>query len=850
VSDVGWESTGSNIMWEKFTSSSKRVIKYAHEEAKHFRNDVVDTEHLLLGLLKDENSFAVKALVQMEVNIEKVRSSVIQEIPIGNYDFENLNFSKQSKEVLELAYKEARQLRHTFIGSEHLLLGLLRVQDCKACEILNQHTVTYQSAKKVIIGMIQQPPAKKARSKTPTLDEFGIDLNQLALDGKLDPVVGRKMEIKRLIQILSKRTKNNPVLIGEPGVGKTAIVEGLAQMIISDKVPGTLKKARMVALDLAGLVAGTKFRGEFEDRLKRVMKEIMSADQEEPIILFIDELHTVIGAGAAEGAIDASNILKPALSRGELRCIGATTNNEYKKYIERNGALERRFQPVTVEEPDMEETMDILYGLKDRYETHHGVEITDEAIRAATQYSQRFITSRSLPDKAIDLLDEACSKVAVFDSLEEIECEAAKAPVGAVAGTESVVEVPTRVEVPEDESYDYERDYESVDDDEEDPDTQEECDSGSKVRPAVTEEDIAQVVHAWTGIPVSAIAEEETRKLLKTEESLQVRVKGQEKAIEILARALRRARVGLKDPKRPTGAFLFTGPTGVGKTELAKALAEFLFGDEKALIRFDMSEYMERHSVSRLVGAPPGYVGYDEGGQLTEAVKRRPYSVILMDEIEKAHYEVFNILLQIMEDGVVTDSHGRHVDLKNSIIILTSNLGTDSIGMDEPLGFRTKSVDDLSTDQIYKQMEPKVKEALKRAFRPEFLNRLDEIILFRALSPEDIIEIADKFLDRVSESALEHELNLEYTQELKHYLARSGFNKAQGARPLRRVIQKEIEDPLSEQILRAEYSPGDTVKIDVEGEGDEQKIVFKRRELALPEGEHAAIPAVAEEPET
>ncbi len=836
-------------MWEKFTSSSKRVIKYAHEEAKHFRNDAVDTEHLLLGLLKDENSFAVKALAQMDVTIEKVRSAVIQEIPIGNYDFDNLNFSKQSKEVLELAYKEARLLRHTFIGSEHLLLGLLRVNSSKACEILNNHGVTYQNAKKIIQGMISKtPPAKKARSKTPTLDEFGIDLNVLAQDGRLDPVVGRKTEIQRLIQILSKRTKNNPVLIGEPGVGKTAIVEGLAQLLIQGKVPGTLKKARMVSLDLAGLVAGTKFRGEFEDRLKRVMKEITSADDEEPIILFIDELHTVIGAGAAEGAIDASNILKPALSRGELRCIGATTNNEYKKYIERNGALERRFQPVNVDEPTVEETINILYGLKQRYEEHHEVNITDESIQAAAHYSQRFITSRSLPDKAIDLLDEACSKVAIFHNFDEIEYEASRVTAGVGASTDSVVEVPTRVEVPDEEPHEDEDRL----DVEPEPDIERSEPEIEKEKPDLTEEDIAQVVHAWTGIPVSAIAEEETRKLLRTEEILAERVRGQEKAIEVLARALRRARGRLKDPKRPTGAFLFTGPTGVGKTELAKALAEFLFGDEKALIRFDMSEYMERHSVSRLVGAPPGYVGYDEGGQLTEAVKRRPYSIILMDEIEKAHYEVFNILLQIMEDGVVTDSHGRHVDLKNCIIILTSNLGTDSLGVDEPLGFRTKSVDDLSTDQIYKQMEPKVKEALKRAFRPEFLNRLDEIILFRALTETDIIEIADKFLDRVAKSAEDHELNLVYTEELKHYLARKGFSKIHGARPLRRVIQKEIEDPLSEQILRSKFFPGDTINISVTGEDDDQEVEFTRLEEALlPADGPGDVPALPpEDPES
>lgn len=828
----GIEAIGSDIfrqehaMWERFTSSSKRVIKNAHDEAKHFRNEAVDTEHILLGLLKDEKSFAVKALYQMDINIEKVRSAVIQEIPIGNFDFENLNFSKHSRDVLEQAYKEARQLKHTFIGSEHLLLGLLRVQQCKACEILNQYGVTYQAARKVIMSMIQQQPAiKKARSKTPTLDEFGIDLNKLAREGKLDPVIGRKNEINRVIQILSKRTKNNPVLIGEPGVGKTAIVEGLAQLIAAGKVPGALRNARMVALDLAGLVAGTKFRGEFEDRLKRVMKEITGADQEEPIILFIDELHTVIGAGAAEGAIDASNILKPALARGELRCIGATSSNEYKKYIERNGALERRFQPVNVEEPTVSETIDILNGLKERYEEHHGVEILQESIIAAAQYSQRFITNRALPDKAIDLLDEACSKVAIFRTLEEIE-KSTKIPSSA-GGADNVVEVPTKAEVPDEEMLDDGEYVDEIEETEAFERTRTETIKPS-VRPVVTEEDIAQVVHSWTGIPVSAIAEEETRKLLRTEEILAKRVKGQDQAIAVLARALRRARVGLKDPKRPTGAFLFAGPTGVGKTELAKALAEFLFGDEKALIRFDMSEYMERHSVSRLVGAPPGYVGYDEGGQLTEAVKRRPYSVILMDEIEKAHYEVFNILLQIMEDGVVTDSHGRHVDLKNTIIILTSNLGTDSIGVDEPLGFRTKSVDELSSEQIYKQMEPKVKEALKRAFRPEFLNRLDEIILFRALEEDDIIEIAEKFLDRVAESAQEHELTLEFTEALKHYLAAKGFSKTQGARPLRRLIQKEIEDPLSERMLKGEFIPGDTIRVDVRGEGDDQDVVFER----------------------
>ena len=711
-------------MWEKFTSSSKRVIKNAHDEAKHFRNEAVDTEHLLLGLLKDENSFAVKALYQMDVNIEKVRSAVVQEIPIGNFDFENLNFSKQSKEVLELAYKEARQLRHTFIGSEHLLLGLLKVQESKACEILNQHGVNYQGAKKVIIGMIQQTPAtKKARSKTPTLDEFGTDLNKLARDGKLDPVVGRKTEINRVIQILSKRTKNNPVLIGEPGVGKTAIVEGLAQLIVQDKVPGALRHARMVALDLAGLVAGTKFRGEFEDRLKRVMKEITSADDAEPIILFIDELHTVIGAGAAEGAIDASNILKPALSRGELRCIGATTNNEYKKYIERNGALERRFQPVNVDEPTVDETIAILNGLKERYEgtsrcrDFRGVHPRRRALFAAIHHQP--LASRQGHRSSRRSVQQGCR----FPHIERNRNRNSRE--FRVLRGGSSAEVPARVEVPE-VGPDEESDYPGPVREEEYHREPEPVSSGG-VRPIVTEEDIAQVVHAWTGIPVSAIAEEETRKLLRTEgNSL-------------------RTREGSVGGNRGFGESLATREGRAQRSETSHRRVPFhrthrrrqnraceSFG--RVPVRRRKSADPLRHvriygapSVSRLVGAPPGYVGYDEGGQLTEAVKRRPYSVILMDEIEKAHYEVFNILLQIMEDGVVTDSHGRHVDLKNTILILTSNLGTDSIGVDQPLGFRTKSADDLTSNQIYKQMEPKVKEALKRAFRPEFLNRLNRL---------------------------------------------------------------------------------------------------------------------------
>lgn len=805
-------------MWEKFTPSAKRIIKYAHEEAKHFRSDAVDTEHILLGLIRDKNSGAMKALQAMEADIERIQNATIKSIELEQFDVDALNFSREAKEVLEAAFREARRLKKNSIGSEHLLLGLLKVEGGKACNILKEHDISYQKAAKFIGQSARVGP--KGRSKTPTLDEFGTDLTKLAKEGKLDPCIGREIEIRRIIQILSKRTKNNPVLIGDPGVGKTAIVEGLSQRISEGKVPGVLREGRVVSLDLAGLVAGTKFRGEFEDRLKRVMKEILGTD--ETIILFIDELHTVIGAGAAEGAIDASNILKPALSRGELRCIGATTANEYKKYIERNGALERRFQPVDVDEPTLEETIDILNGLRERYEDFHNVTITDEAIKSAAYFSQRFISNRRLPDKAIDLVDEAASKVRIYQFEEEELKKAVGISPVQTAGAE-VKALPAEVEMA---GFSSDIDIESDLHDEpsgsgfslverEDDEIATIDDSPKHVkRPKVLEDDIAEVVHAWTGIPVSAIAEEETQKLLRAEEYLSQRVIGQEKAIKVLARALRRARVGLKDPMRPTGAFLFAGPTGVGKTELAKTLAEFLFGDEKALIRFDMSEYMEKHSVSRLVGAPPGYVGFDEGGQLTEAVKRRPYSVILMDEIEKAHFEVFNILLQVMEDGIITDSHGRRVDMRNTILILTSNLGTASIGVEEPMGFRSKSDEMLTPDQIYKQMGPKVKEAIKKAFRPEFLNRLDETLIFRALTRDDILKIAQKFLKRVNESASHHDIELKFTDALYAYLAKKGYSKTQGARPLRRLIMNKIEDPLSEHILKKDFKAGDIVNID------------------------------------
>jgi ATP-dependent Clp protease ATP-binding subunit ClpC len=731
----------------------------------------------------------------------------------------------RAKRVIDLAYDEARQLNNNYIGTEHLLLGLIREGEGLAARVLTKLGVDLEKTRREVMSLQDNDTTlatTRTRSRTPTLDEFGRDLTDLARQDKLDPVVGRHNEIERVIQILSRRTKNNPVLIGEPGVGKTAIAEGLAQRIVSGDTPEMLKDKRIVALDLAGIVAGTKYRGEFEERMKRIIDEVRKASSE--VILFIDELHTLVGAGAAEGAIDASNIMKPALSRGELQCIGATTSDEYRKYVERDAALERRFQPVQVREPSVDEAIEILKGLRDRYEKHHSVKIRDDAVFAAAHLADRYISDRCLPDKAIDLVDEAASRVRLQRSLPPAELRTAKSDLRNV--TKELEELPSTyqydraIELQAQERFlgDKIRDLEK-----------EWQETREKVEPVVTEDEIAHIVFSWTGIPVSRLVETETAKLLNMEQSLHERIIGQDEAIEAVSRAIRRARSGLKDPKRPAGSFVFLGPTGVGKTELARALAGFLFNNEDNLIRIDMSEYMERFAVSRLIGAPPGYVGYEEGGQLTEAVRRQPYSVILLDEIEKAHPEVFNIMLQVMEDGRLTDSRGRIVDFKNTVVIMTSNIGAQLIMSDGGIGFRSaKKVDENA--QAYESMKNRVIEEMKKVFRPEFLNRVDEVMVFHSLTSAQILQIVDLMLRRVEEQLKSKAMRLEASDDVKEVLAKEGFDPAFGARPLRRAVQRIIEDPLSEEILLGRFSDGDTIQAELE----DGKVIFKKAEKAEP----------------
>ncbi|MCA0361312.1 MAG: ATP-dependent Clp protease ATP-binding subunit [Armatimonadetes bacterium] len=833
-------------MWQRFTERARKVVFFAQEEAQKFGEGYVSTEHLLLGLVRESDSVAARVLEKMGVGLNKIRSEVEKQLPRGeSRQSQDMTLTPRAKRVIDLAYDEARNLNNNYIGTEHLLLGLIREGDGLAGRVLARLGVELERARREVMALQDNDVQTRGTSssgsskssnagtnqnaaKTQTLDEFGRDLTELAREGKLDPVVGRQQEIERVMQILTRRTKNNPCLIGDPGVGKTAIAEGLALRIVSGDIPDLLRDKRLVALDMAGLVAGTKYRGEFEERMKKVMEEVRKANGE--VILFIDELHTLVGAGAAEGAIDASNIMKPALARGELQCIGATTQDEFRKYIEKDAALERRFQAVKVREPNEDEAIDILKGLRERYEAHHDVEITDEAITASVQLSLRYITDRTLPDKAIDLIDEAASRVRLQQSLPPADVRNDKQILSKLRAeldhlhrhgeTEEVSKMEAKIEEMQ----------ASVDE------REEAWRDEVKPNAVVGETEIAAIVQSWTGIPVTRLVEGESQKLLRMEDDLHKRIIGQGEAVSAVARAIRRARSGLKDPKRPIASFVFLGPTGVGKTELAKSLAEYLYDKETSMVRIDMSEYMERFAISRLVGAPPGYVGYDEGGQLTEQVRRNPYCVVLLDEIEKAHPEVFNILLQVMEDGHLTDSQGRMVDFRNTIIIMTSNVGVRPIELEKGLGFRDIKMD-IDDPRTYEAMKTKMLDEMKKSFRPEFLNRIDEVIVFQHLKKEEILEIADLYLARVNKQAKDLGIVLELSESVKTLLTEKGYDPNLGARPLRRAVQRFIEDPLSEQLLLSTFKEGDEIVADLDLDGN---VIFRKKD---------ASPPGAEEPE-
>ncbi|MEW6471703.1 MAG: ATP-dependent Clp protease ATP-binding subunit [Actinomycetota bacterium] len=803
-------------MFERFTDRARRVVVLAQEEARLLNHNYIGTEHILLGLIHEGEGVAAKALESLGISLEAVRAQVEEIIGQGGSSPSgHIPFTPRAKKVLELSLREALQLGHNYIGTEHILLGLIREGEGVAAQVLVKLGADLSRVRQQVIQLLsgyagQKEPSTSgaAAEAAPTgslvLDQFGRNLAQLAREKKLDPVIGRDKEIERVMQVLSRRTKNNPVLIGEPGVGKTAIVEGLAQKIVGGEVPETLRGKQLYTLDLGALVAGSRYRGDFEERLKKVLKEIRTRGD---IILFIDELHTLVGAGAAEGAIDAASILKPMLARGELQTIGATTLDEYRKHLEKDAALERRFQPIKVEEPTVAHTIEILKGLRDRYESHHRVTITDQALVAAANLADRYISDRHLPDKAIDLIDEAGSRLRIrrmrtpgdYRELEDEIANVRREKEGAIEGQQFEKAAKLR---------DQEKDLLARKAAKE----AEARAEGIDFFDEVDEESIAEVLALWTGIPVYKLTEEETAKLLRMEDELHKRVIGQVDAIRAVSQAIRRTRAGLKDPKRPSGSFIFLGPSGVGKTELAKTLAEFLFGDENALIQLDMSEYMEKHTVSRLVGSPPGYVGYDEGGQLTEAVRRKPFSVVLFDEIEKAHPDVFNTLLQILEDGRLTDAQGRSVDFKNTVIIMTSNLGTADL--------RKASVGFAKADEAvtYERMKEKVNDELKRHFRPEFLNRIDEVIVFHELSMTEVTEIVDLMMKRVVAQLESQGINLDLTPAAKELLAKKGYDPTLGARPLRRAIQRLVEDPLSERILWKEFRAGETVVVDVDGE--------------------------------
>ena len=805
--------------FDKFTERARRVLTLAQEEAQRFNHNYIGTEHLLLGLVREGDGVAAKVLANLGVELSKVRSAV--EFIIGRGDravLGEIGLTPRAKKVIELAVDEARRLNHHYIGTEHLLLGLVREGEGIAAGVLESLGVNLERVRGETTRILSQsapqggqPAAAgsgaRQSTRTPTVDQLGIDLTAAARADQLDPVVGREKEIQRLVQILSRRTKNNPVLIGEPGVGKTAVVEGLAQRVASGDVPETLQGKRLLTLDVGSLVAGTKYRGEFEERLKKVIEEIKSAGN---CILFIDELHMLVGAGAAEGAVDAANILKPSLSRGELQTIGATTLDDYRKHIERDAALERRFQPIVVEEPTVEETVEILRGIKHKYEEHHKLQISDDAVEAAAEMSARYISDRALPDKAIDLIDESASRVRIRRSYTPPSLKEA------MVGLESIRK--EKEQAINAQQYEYAAELrdrelklqERIEELEKDFDAERSDDEA-----IVTHEDIAEVVSMWTGIPLVQIATEESQRLLQMEEAIHDRVVGQDEPIKALAKAVRRARAGLKDPRRPIGVFMFLGPTGVGKTELGRALAEFMFGSDENMIRLDMSEFMERHSIARLVGAPPGYVGYDDGGQLTDTVRRKSYCLILLDEIEKAHHEVFNMLLQVFDDGHLTDAKGRRVDFRNTIIIMTSNVGSDLIRKESGLGFSVKSEAGQTEKQLYERMKDKVLTETKRVFRPEFLNRVDATLVFHTLSKEQIRQIVDMMLTEIDKQILMKGFSLEVTLAARDWLGEKGYDPVFGARPLRRVIQERMEDSLSEALLRGEFEQGDTILVDV-----------------------------------
>jgi ATP-dependent Clp protease ATP-binding subunit ClpC len=817
-------------LFERFTDRARRVLVLAQEEARLLNHNFIGTEHILLGLIHEGEGVAAKALESLGISLEAVREKVEETIgPAGSSTTGSPPFTPRAKKVLELSLREALQLGHNYIGTEHMLLGLVREGEGVAAQVLVSLGADLSRVRQQVIQLLsgyQSPGGKEgatagtggqASPETPTgspvLDQFGRNLTQLARERKLDPVIGREREIERVMQVLSRRTKNNPVLIGEPGVGKTAIVEGLAQKIVSGDVPETIKGKQLYTLDLGALVAGSRYRGDFEERLKKVLKEIRTRGD---IILFIDELHTLVGAGAAEGAIDAASILKPMLARGELQTVGATTLDEYRKHLEKDAALERRFQPIKVDQPSLPHTIEILKGLRDRYESHHGVTITDQAVVAAANLADRYIADRFLPDKAIDLIDEAGSRLRIRRMATPADYKAIEDEIGRVRRDKEVAiekqnfEQAKKLREKEEELLQRKAAKE-----------QEWRAEGVDLFDVVDEEVIAEVLANWTGIPVYKLTEEETAKLLRMEDELHKRVVGQEDAIKAVSRAIRRTRAGLKDPKRPSGSFIFLGPSGVGKTETAKTLAEFLFGDESSLIMLDMSEYMEKHTVSRLVGSPPGYVGYEEGGQLTEAVRRKPFSVVLFDEIEKAHPDVFNTLLQILEDGRLTDSQGRSVDFKNTVIIMTSNLGTADLRKNS-VGF-AKANDGVT----YEKMKVKVNEALKGHFRPEFLNRIDDTIVFHELTKEEVTEIIDMMIQRLRDQLETQGLKLEITPAAKYLVVDKGYDPTLGARPLRRALQRLVEDPLSEKILWKEFRAGETIIVEAEGEGEEREIVFR-----------------------